>query len=202
MGFDLEGMSMEAYNKKVRESIEKTKKIREKFAKLKKEEDKKKKKKVTSSIPLAFKNKIKKVSLELKEENEKLQNLKKGKKDVKKQEPVKKAFTYKIKSGDTLSGIANKLSKTLGRNVTVAQLVAANSIKDKNKIFAGRSLTIPTSKKQSMPMPKKKPKLVTLKSGEPGTVAQRLKEIDKEKWEKRMMSMAKANIAKKNKGKS
>ena len=45
---------------------------------------------------------------------------------------------YKIKSGDTLSAIAKK------RGTTVATLKQLNNIKDVNKIFAGRSLKIPS----------------------------------------------------------
>ena len=47
--------------------------------------------------------------------------------------------SYKIKSGDTLSAIAKK------RGTTVATLKKLNSIKDVNKIFAGRSLKLPGS---------------------------------------------------------
>jgi len=49
--------------------------------------------------------------------------------------------SYKIKSGDTLSAIAKR------RGTTVAQIMKANpSIKDKNKIFAGKSLKLPSLK--------------------------------------------------------
>ena len=47
--------------------------------------------------------------------------------------------SYKIKSGDTMSAIAKR------RGTTVAEIMKANpSIKDKNKIFAGKSLKIPS----------------------------------------------------------
>ena len=63
------------------------------------------------------------------------------KKVVKKKTTVdysKQGSPYKIKSGDTLSAIAKK------RGTTVAKIMAANpSIKDKNKIFAGRTLKMP-----------------------------------------------------------
>ena len=55
--------------------------------------------------------------------------------------PVKTGGSYKIKSGDTMSAIAKK------RGTTVAEIMKANpSIKDKNKIFAGKSLKIPGNK--------------------------------------------------------
>lgn len=46
-------------------------------------------------------------------------------------------MTYIVKAGDTLSGIA----KTHG--TTVAALVAANGIKDKNFIYIGQVIKIP-----------------------------------------------------------
>ena len=59
----------------------------------------------------------------------------------KKKAPVKTSGSYKIKSGDTMSAIAKK------RGTTVAEIMKANpSIKDKNKIFAGKSLKIPGNK--------------------------------------------------------
>ena len=65
----------------------------------------------------------------------------KNKKVVKKKTTVnfsKQGSPYKIKSGDTLSGIAKQ------RGTTVAKIMAANpSIKDKNKIIAGKSLKMP-----------------------------------------------------------
>ena len=65
----------------------------------------------------------------------------KKKKVVKKKTTVdfsKQGSPYKIKSGDTLSGIAKR------RGTTVAKIMAANpSIKDKNKIIAGKSLKMP-----------------------------------------------------------
>lgn len=45
--------------------------------------------------------------------------------------------TYKIKSGDTLSGIATKY------NTTVDKLVKINNIKDENKIYAGDTIKVP-----------------------------------------------------------
>ena len=48
-----------------------------------------------------------------------------------------KSTTYQIKPGDNLSTIAKR------NNVSVAELVAANGIKDPNKISAGATLTIP-----------------------------------------------------------
>ena len=55
--------------------------------------------------------------------------------------PVKTGGSYKIKSGDTMSAIAKR------RGTTVAEIMKANpSIKDKNKIFAGKSLKMPSSK--------------------------------------------------------
>jgi len=47
--------------------------------------------------------------------------------------------SYKIKSGDTLSAIAKN------KGTTVATLKKLNNIKDVNKIFAGRSLKLPSS---------------------------------------------------------
>ena len=44
---------------------------------------------------------------------------------------------YKIKKGDTLSQIAQDMG------VSMAAIVKANKIKDVDKIYAGRTLTIP-----------------------------------------------------------
>tara|TARA_A100001391_G_C4959932_1_gene249618 strand:- start:117 stop:692 length:576 start_codon:yes stop_codon:yes gene_type:complete len=60
-------------------------------------------------------------------------------KKTKKTTPVKTSGTYKIKSGDTLSAIARN------KGTTVATLKKLNNIKDANKIFAGRSLKLPSS---------------------------------------------------------
>ena len=49
-------------------------------------------------------------------------------------------MVYVVKAGDTLSAIAVKY------NTTVAALVAANGIKDKNLIHVGQKITIPTTK--------------------------------------------------------
>ena len=49
---------------------------------------------------------------------------------------VTKEKTYKVKKGDTLSGIAKKYK------TTVAELVKKNGIKDKNKIYVGQILKI------------------------------------------------------------
>lgn len=55
---------------------------------------------------------------------------------------------YKIKSGDTLSGIAQKF------NTTVKGLLSANpGIKDPDKIYAGKSLNIPEMVKNAIPNP-------------------------------------------------
>jgi LysM repeat protein len=59
----------------------------------------------------------------------------------KKTSTTKTSGSYKIKSGDTMSAIAKR------RGTTVAEIMKANpSIKDKNKIFAGKSLKMPSSK--------------------------------------------------------
>ena len=50
---------------------------------------------------------------------------------------------YKIKSGDTLSQIAK------ANGVSVSSIAKANDIKDVNKIFAGKTITIPGAKKPS-----------------------------------------------------
>jgi len=100
-----------------------------------------------------------------------------------KKEVSKKDSAYKIRSGDTLSQIAK------AKGTTVRAIMAANpNIKDANKIRAGASLTIPApkirqvSKTSDMPSaPPKAVRPVTLKSGEKGTAAQRLSEIEKEK---------------------
>lgn len=179
----------EAYNKKVKQSVEKTKKIKEKLANLKKKADQNKKMKemgvkMADSMPTNYRDKIERVSMQLKDENSKAQNIKQ---DIKK---AIKAEKYKIKSGDTLSKIARD------RGITVAQIMAANpQIKDKNKIFAGKSISIPTAKVRavskasdapSAPPRAKRP--VTLKSGKKGTAAQRLAEIDAEKKKEKLIS--------------
>ena len=100
-----------------------------------------------------------------------------------KKEVSKKDTSYKIRSGDTLSQIAK------AKGTTVRAIMAANpNIKDANKIRAGASLTIPAPKirqvSKTSDMPSAPPKAirpVTLKSGEKGTAAQRLSEIEKEK---------------------
>lgn len=107
-----------------------------------------------------------------------------------KNEVSKKDSTYKIRSGDTLSQIAK------AKGTTVRAIMAANpNIKDANKIRAGAALTIPAPKirqvSKSADMPSAPPKAirpVTLKSGEKGTAAQRLSEIEKEKGMKSLMS--------------
>ena len=64
----------------------------------------------------------------------------------------KQGSPYKIKSGDTLSGIAKQ------RGTTVAKITP--SIKDKKiKIIAGKSLKMPGIKLMSKPMAKKKCKI-------------------------------------------
>lgn len=50
---------------------------------------------------------------------------------------LKRAEYYTIKTGDTLSAIAKKYK------TTVSELVKANNIKDKNKIYAGQTIKIP-----------------------------------------------------------
>tara|TARA_R110002020_G_scaffold118848_9_gene271579 strand:- start:985 stop:1644 length:660 start_codon:yes stop_codon:yes gene_type:complete len=66
-----------------------------------------------------------------------------------------KPSTYKIKKGDTLSGIAKKLGST------VSELMSANknSIKDKNKIRAGQTINIRgssiASKREALDAPAK-----------------------------------------------
>ena len=98
-------------------------------------------------------------------------------------EVSKKDSAYKIRSGDTLSQIAK------AKGTTVGAIMAANpNIKDANKIRAGAALTIPVPKirqvSKTSDMPSAPPKAirpVTLKSGEKGTAAQRLSEIEKEK---------------------
>ena len=188
----------EAYNKKVKQSVEKTKKIKEKLANLKKKADQNKKMKemgvkMADSMPTNYRDKIERVSMQLKDENSKAQNIKQ---DIKK---AIKAEKYKIKSGDTLSKIARD------RGITVAQIMAANpQIKDKNKIFAGKSISIPTAKVRAVSKtpstPTKKPIIVTLKSGKKGTAAERLAEIDRDKKNKSAMefvqSVAKKSLAK------
>ena len=52
-------------------------------------------------------------------------------------------MTYTVKSGDTLSGIAQKY------DTTVEALVASNGIKNKNLIKVGQVLQIPESKAPS-----------------------------------------------------
>jgi len=107
-----------------------------------------------------------------------------------KKEVSKKDSSYKIKSGDTLSQIAR------AKGTTVKAIMAANpKIKDANKISAGATLSIPTPKvrgiSKTSDMPSAPPKAirpVTLKSGEKGTAAQRLAEIEKEKGFKSLMA--------------
>ena len=48
-------------------------------------------------------------------------------------------MTYTVKSGDTLSSIAKKF------NTTVEELVSSNGIKNKNLIYVGQKLTVPTN---------------------------------------------------------
>lgn len=95
--------------------------------------------------------------------------------------------SYKIKSGDTLSEIAQKYG------TTVATLKKLNNIKDVNKIRAGSSLKLPggakASAKKSVPTPKPRPKMYNLKSGKKGTAAQRLREIEAEKLHKKIKKM-------------
>ena len=50
---------------------------------------------------------------------------------------------YKIKAGDTLSQIAKD------NNISVKELAELNNITDVNKIYAGRTLNIPSKKKES-----------------------------------------------------
>lgn len=50
----------------------------------------------------------------------------------------KQTVTYKVQKGDTLSSIAKKY------NITVQQLINANSIQNPNLIYIGQILTIPT----------------------------------------------------------
>jgi LysM repeat protein len=135
---------------------------------------------------------IKNIKDKIKKETEVLgRDMKSDKKRISEQledsPPTKKADKYKIKSGDTLSKIARD------RGVTVAQIMAANTnIKDKNKIFAGQSINIPTAKvraiSKSPDTPTRKPTIVTLKSGKKGTAAERLAEIDAEKNKKKLIS--------------
>jgi LysM repeat protein len=95
--------------------------------------------------------------------------------------------SHNIVKGDTLSQIA----KDYG--TTVATLKKLNNIKDVNKIYAGRSLKLPSeakaSTKKSVPTPKSRPQLVTLKSGKKGTTAQRLKEIEAENMHKKIKKL-------------
>lgn len=56
---------------------------------------------------------------------------------------VENFITYKIKAGDTLGEIAEKY------NTTVDYLVEINNIKDKNKIYAGDTIKVPGSAKQT-----------------------------------------------------
>jgi len=118
-----------------------------------------------------------------------------------KKEVSKKDTSYKIRSGDTLSQIAK------AKGTTVRAIMAANpNIKDANKIRAGASLTIPAPKirqvSKTSDMPSAPPKAirpVTLKSGEKGTAAQRLSEIEKEKGMASLRSRV-TELAKKKKG--
>ena len=52
-------------------------------------------------------------------------------------------MTYTVKSGDTLSSIARKYG------TTVEALVASNGIKNKNLIYVGQVLQIPTKDTQT-----------------------------------------------------
>jgi LysM repeat protein len=61
----------------------------------------------------------------------------------------KAAKSYRIVSGDTLSAIAAR------NDTTVAELKRLNNIQDVNKIYAGKTLKLPT---RSMKTPKPKPK--------------------------------------------
>ena len=180
----------EAYNKKVKQSIEKTKQLKEKLANLKKKQDRQKTMKeagVKFSDDVDFKDRMQRVSMQLKDENTKAKEIKKEIKEAIKSEK------YKIKSGDTLSRIAKD------RGVTVAQIMAANpQIKDKNKIFAGKSINIPTAKVRAVSKtsdtpspPPRAQRPVTLKSGKKGSIAQRLAEIDAEKGKKKLISSQK-----------
>ena len=188
----------EAYNKKVKQSIEKTKKIKEKLANLKNKADRQKTMKEAgvkfddSGQYVALRDRIQRVSAQLKDENTKAKEIKKEIKDAIKSEK------YKIKSGDTLSRIARD------RGITVAQIMAANpQIKDKNKIFAGKSISIPTAKVRAVSKasdapsaPPKAQRPVTFKRGKKGSIADRLSEIDKDKKRKSAMEFVKS-IAKK-----
>jgi LysM repeat protein len=49
---------------------------------------------------------------------------------------------YKIKKGDNLSSLAKRF------NTTVEALAQANGIKDVNRIYAGKTLTVPEKQKQ------------------------------------------------------
>src|SRR3990167_9971089 len=67
--------------------------------------------------------------------------------------------TYTIKSGDTLSQIAAK------QGTTVTKLMAANpQIKDPNKIYAGASLTVPTTTTTKTTTPTVTPVVTTPKT--------------------------------------
>jgi len=75
---------------------------------------------------------------------------------------------YKIKSGDTLSQIAK------ANGVSVSSIAKANNIENVNKIFAGKTITIPGAKKPSSvekvkdaPKPKPKPKPKSKKKPKP-----------------------------------
>lgn len=104
------------------------------------------------------------------------------------------AKTYKIKRGDTLSAIAKKYG------TSVAALKKLNSVKDVNKIYAGRSLKLPgeakASTKKSVPTPKSRPQMYNLKSGKKGTAAQRLREIEKEKLNEKLKKQISSAVAK------
>jgi LysM repeat protein len=66
--------------------------------------------------------------------------------------PAPTAQTYTVKPGDTTS----KIAKQFG--ITVDELVAANNINDKNLIYAGEILIIPTQT-SSPPSPSPQPAL-------------------------------------------
>ena len=95
-----------------------------------------------------------------------------------------KPKTHDIEKGDTLSKIANDYG------TTVATLKKLNNIKDVNKIYAGRTLKLPSgakkSTKKSVSTPKPRPKMYNLKSGKKGTYEQRMREIEKEKLQEKL----------------
>lgn len=81
-------------------------------------------------------------------------SVRRGERDIFQGEDLRKdskpsTKSYRIVKGDTLSAIAAR------NDTTVAELKKLNNIKDVNKIFAGKSLKIPT---RTMRTPKRKPK--------------------------------------------